>query len=106
MPDKSTSTENMPSLEEKIDKLIPDNITSVQKTYFLLFKGHAEIIRQFTRAAYLYSKEILSLEQTGGHEDELEWLKTVRDNIIDNVDEHNGIAFMLSKLNELENNKK
>ena len=94
MSDKSILTEKF--------ALIPDNISSTQKTYFLLFKEHINLIRKMTQMVCLYNNEIRILEQNDCHKNELEWLKNVQQDLINQTDEHNGIAFILSKLNEFE----
>jgi hypothetical protein len=107
MTDKITLTKNAPLHSEdnngfKFANLTHNNITPTQQTYFLLFKEHSKLIQQFTQTIYLYSNELLKLEQNGGHKYELDWLKNVRQDLIKQTDEHTGIAFILSKLNELE----
>jgi hypothetical protein len=76
--------------------------TPTQNTYSLLLKEHIKLIQQCKQTINEYNNEIFMLEQNGGRDIELEWLKNVRQDLIKQTDENNNITFIISKLNKLE----
>jgi hypothetical protein len=64
-------------------------------TYFNVFDAHIKIIRQLTRTLQIYDKKIDSLDPT--RKTELDFLKDLREYISKQLEEHQGMCFIISK---------